>query len=176
MPTIRVPVEVDITYVNKTWFSNRKQNNVRHYVIGIFQRGAGNVPGVAIIESISDNSPGTIEVAIMNNIEQGCMIYAEEKILPSYLRDVYEIHELKAEDGHIKGDIHVNNVKNMWRDLKRLIKRTHVQVSQKHLQGYCNEVAWRLNTKHLTPTEKFNQLLSNCEVKDRKTSYKNLIK
>lgn len=170
MPTIKTSVEVDVTYVNKTWFSLRpnKGGNVKHYVIGFFQRE----PGKAIIKALPDNKPETITQAVFESVAKGAILYSQENILPSSLNEFYEMRVFE-EGKHINGDIHVNNVNNMWRDLKRQLKRVHVQVSQKHLQGYCNEVAWRINNRHLTPMEKFNLLLSNCEVR---CSYKNLIK
>ncbi len=172
MPLVRVPIEVDVTQVNKTWFTHKKKvDNSKHYVIGFFQR----VKERAIIKVLTDNNPETIEQAIFENAAKGCILYAEANVLPESLKEQYEIHEL-PEGSRVNGDVHINNVNNMWRDLKRQLKRTHVSVSQKHLHGYCNEVTWRINHKHLTPMEKFNLLLSNTEVKDRKTSYKNIIK
>ena len=169
---VRVPIEVDITCVNKTWFSLKKKIKVEPmYVIGIFQR-----QGRAIIEMIENNSQQAIEEAVLRNTEKGCILYAEENILSGSLREFYEISELK-EGNRVDGDVHVNNVKNMWKDLKRVIKQTHIQVSKKHLQSYCNEVAWRINNRGLTATEKFNLLLRNSVCPDgRKSSYKNLIK
>lgn len=161
MPTIRVPIEVDVTQVNKTWFSGRKKNHPKHYVIGFFQRSN---PGRAIIKAIADNSEETIKAAVTTHTEKGSILYAEENVLPKSLNDDYEIKEIKVSSG----DLHVNNVKTMWRDLKREIKRVHVQVSQKYLQSYCNEVAWRKNHQHLSDSDKFHLALSNLLVKPRK--------
>lgn len=170
--SVKVPVEIDITYVNKTWYSLRKQNNVKQYVIGFYQR-----EGKAVIKVIPNNDQETIELIIIETVSEGSILYAEENIIPRTLDDMYEIYELKSTEGErAVGDMHVNNVKNIWRDLKRLLKMTHIHVSKKHLQGYCTEVVWRINNKNLTSEEKFNLLLSNCAVKDRKCSYKNLIK
>lgn len=169
---IRVPIEVDITYVNKTWFSNRPKNDVRHYVIGFFQRAP---KPTVIIEALPDNEAETIVDAILRNAQAGSMLYAEAGILPAQIKEVYEVSEMENE--RVTGDVHVNNVRNVWKDLKRTIKQTHIQVSQKHLQLYCNEVAWRINNRHLSATEKFNLLLSNSFIGGgRKGSYKNLIK
>lgn len=176
MAFIKVPIEVDITYVNKTWFSLKKKYkaDVRHYVIGIYQRGIGDVPGVAIINTLSDNSFEVIEAAVLESIGTGAILYCEKNILPITLKESYEIVELQ--DGkHSNGDVHVNNVKNMWKDLKRTIKQTHVQVSQKHLHLYCGEVAWRANHRHLSPSDKFHLILNQAAMVGKRP-YKNLIK
>jgi hypothetical protein len=159
---VRVPIEVDITYTNKTWFSLKAKVNprIKHYVIGFYQRGIKNVRGVAIIKAMPNNKPDTIERFMFETIEQGATLYCQENILPTSLKDYYDIHELKDSDGHAKGQLHINNVNNMWKDLRRLIKQEHISVSQKHLQLYCGEVAWRINTNHMTGEERFNDLLS----------------
>lgn len=176
MASVRVPIEVDITYVNKTWFSLKKKPkaDVLHYVIGIFRRGIGNVPGIAIIKTLSGNNLESIEAAVLENVGTGAILYCEKNILPITLKESYEIVELQDEK-HSNGDVHVNNVKNMWKDLKRTIKQTHIQVSPKHLQLYCDEVAWRINHRHLSPSDKFNLLLSQAAVVGKRP-YKNLIK
>lgn len=173
---VRIPIEVDITYVNKTWFSlKKKSSNAKHYVIGIFQRGVANVPGKAIIRVLQDNTPEAITESILLLAEKGCMLYAEENILPTAIKELYTVSELKTSEGErVSGEVHVNNVKNMWKDLKRQLKRTHVWVSKKHLQLYCDEVAWRISHKHLSPIEKFDLLITMSAQSDH-TTYKKLI-
>ena len=172
MATIKVPIEVDITFVNKHWVSKRKQNNEKHYVIAFFQRG-GN--GRAKICALDDNNPETIFRAIDDNVKQGCTLYVEEGLLPDSVKNIFNVQELKEADGHSNGDLHVNNIKSLWRDLKRQIKREHVYVSKEHLQGYCNEVAWRRNHNHLSSAEKFSLLIGNIH-STPKLTYKKLIK
>lgn len=168
---VRVPIEIDITCVNKTWFSLKTKKNVSYYVIGLYQRH-----GQAIVEPLEDNNPETIAEAIFKYAEKGSIVYAEEKLLPASVREFYEIYELK--DGErSNGDIHVNNVKSIWKSLKRVIKQTHIHVSKKHLSLYCGEVVWRVNNRHLSPSDKFNLVLASAAVGiGKKSTYKNLIK
>jgi len=157
------PIEVDVTQVNKTWFANRNIGKLKHYVVGIFQR-----EGKAIIVAIPNNEPKTVADVILKHISKGCTIYCESDVIPPSIRDYYKIHEL-GDGARSSGDVHINNVNNMWKDLKRQLKRTHVSVSQKHIQLYCAEVAWRINNRHLTPMEKFNKMLGlavNVKVED----------
>lgn len=175
---VRVPIEIDITYTNHTWFSMRKPNKKKFYVLGIFRRGYGKAPGFAIIKTLKDNSQEEIKQVLVETVQKGAMLYAEEKILSDEVKEMYEVYEFNvAEDGHVKGDIHVNNVKNMWRDLKRNIKREHIQVSQKHLQLYCSEVAWRINHRHLSPAERFEAALQNLSIpQGKKRTFEDLTK
>lgn len=148
------PIEVDVTQVNKTWFANRNIGKLKHYVVGIFQR-----EGKAIIVAIPDNEPKTVADVILKHIGKGCTIYCESDIIPQSIRQYYEIHEL-GDGARSNGDVHINNVNNMWKDLKRHLKRTYIQVSQKYIQIYCDEVAWAINNRHLSPKDKFKKKLS----------------
>lgn len=165
---VRMPIEVDVTYVNKTWFTLRKKSsNAKHYVIGFFQR-----EGKAIIKTLINNDPITIKKAILENVSPGSILYAEENILPESLKTVYEVYEM-GEAQTDKG-VHIAHVKNMWKDLKRNLKQVHIQVSKKHLQLYCSEVEWRINHRHLSSMEKFNLVLSNVSFVGHRP-YKKLI-
>ncbi len=172
MAFIKVPIEVDITCVNKTWFTLKKSNKKvePQNVIGIFQR-----EGSAIIHALKDSRAETITEAVLQFVAKGCTLYVEHNVIPIDLAEFYTIVELK--DGrHANGDVHVNNVKNLWKDLKRTIRQTHLHVSNKHLQLYCDEVMWRANHRHLSPSEQFEAILSNITIPREKAKYKNLIK
>lgn len=171
MALVRFPVEVDITCVNKTWFTLHKNKQIKedHYVIGFCQR-----QGNTIIAVLENNSQAAIKQAVLENVGKGAILYAEEKILCNSLREFYEISELK-DGSRVDGDVHVNNVKNLWKDLKRVVKQTHIHVSKKHLELYCGEVAWRANHRHLSDSEKFELALSQIATGNKRT-YKDLIK
>lgn len=161
MITVEVPIEVGITYTNKSWYRRGDKIKEKNYVMGIFKRGVANVKSVARIISLKDDNDYTIADCISENIASGATIYTEENLLPFFLKEFYNIVELKKNDGHAKGDLHINNINNMWKDLKRQIKREHIHVSKDHLQGYCNEVAWRINNNHLSPQEKFELIFKS---------------
>lgn len=170
---IRVPIEVDITYVNKTWFSFKNPKKINQYVIGLFQRTDRDNSKII---AIPNNDPETIINVIFENVENGAMLYAEENILPDSLKNIYEVHEFMVNAGKkVNGDLHTNNVKNMWRDLKRNIKREYIHVSSQHLQSYCDEISWHINNRNLSPMEKFELALNNS-VRTKKSTYKDLTK
>lgn len=170
--TVRVPIEVDITYVNKTWYTFRKKvSNKKHYVIGFYQREIGNNPCQCLIRVLDDNSSDNITDAFLKSVPQGSIVYCEQGLLPEPLKSMYDISEFKVPGK----EIHVNHVKNLWKDLKRQIKEVHVQVSKKHLELYCGEVVWRTNHRHLSAEEKFNLFLK-MSVDVPKRTYKNLTK
>lgn len=172
MALAKVPIEVDITYVNKTWISNKRVkmlDSEKHYVIGIYQRG-----GEAVITALKDNEPETIHKAIISNVSAGAELFAEQGLLPESLDDLYDIFEY-PKGKHADGEVHANTVKSLWRDLKRDIKRTHVHVSQQYLNAYCASIAWNFNNKHLSHWERFEKLLA-LSVRTEHRTQENLIK
>jgi len=49
---------------------------------------------------------------------------------------------------YVVGNIHTNNIENIWSILKRGIYGVYRQVDKKYLQAYANEYAWRFNNRH----------------------------
>lgn len=68
--------------------------------------------------------------------------------------------------------VHTNSIEGYWSVLKRQIDGIHHSVSAKHLQRYCNESAFRYNSRKLTQDERFANALANCH---GKLGYKSLI-
>jgi len=58
--------------------------------------------------------------------------------------------------------VHTNNIEGYWNILKKQIDCIHHSVSPKHLQRYCNESAFRFNSKELFQDERFANALANC--------------
>jgi len=72
-----------------------------------------------------------------------------------------------------RGDAHTNSIESVWALLKRQIIGIHHWVSPKHLNKYVQEMAWRLNRRGLTLSNRMNDLLACAE--GGKLSYKDLI-
>lgn len=51
------------------------------------------------------------------------------------------INHLQQE--YVRSAFHCNTIEGFWSQLKRTIKGTHIHVSEKHLQKYVDEVAFR---------------------------------
>ena len=60
-----------------------------------------------------------------------------------------------AKDGY-----HTNGIEGFWSHLKRGLKGIYHTVSYKHLQKYCNEFAYRYNTRKLSDMQRFMQFIT----------------
>jgi hypothetical protein len=49
-----------------------------------------------------------------------------------------------------------NNIESYWAVLKRPIYGTYHKVSEKYLQKYIDESAFRFNTRHMSSGERFS--------------------
>jgi len=58
--------------------------------------------------------------------------------------------------------VHTNTIEGYWNILKKQIAGIHHFVSPKHLQRYCNENAFRYNSKQICQSDRFQAALSNC--------------
>ena len=74
----------------------------------------------------------------------------------------YEIIQIVAHHRgeYVKGGYHTNSIEGFWSQLKRGIIGVYHLVTRKHLELYCDEFAYRYNTRNLTDGERFSQFLS----------------
>lgn len=170
---VRVPIEIDVTYVNKAWFTMKKPVRINHYVIGFCQRGIGNVPPRVVIKVLEDNSPKEIKRICLKYVQESAFVYCEENVLPQIVKELFDVHEFKIND--VNKEVHVSNVKNAWKDLKRNLKTVHISVSKKYLQAYCDEVSWKINNAHLSHEERFNLLIKGA-IENGKTTQQDFVK
>lgn len=73
---------------------------------------------------------------------------------------------------YIQDGYHTNSIEGFWSQLKRGIIGIYHLVSPKHLTNYCEEFAYRYNTRHLSDGERFSQFLKNA---DSRLKYYDLI-
>jgi transposase-like protein len=69
---------------------------------------------------------------------------------------------------HLKGEFkvdgfHTNGIENFWSQLKRSVYGIYHQVSSKHLQRYCDEMAYRFNSRKIKDADRFTIALQNCQ-------------
>lgn len=67
----------------------------------------------------------------------------------------------------------LNSIENFWSLLKRGIYGIYHQVSPKHLHRYCDEFAFRFNSRKIATGERFDFSLRNTE--NSRITYKQLV-
>ncbi len=171
-------VEIDETYVggkNKNRHASKKVANSQGRstkdktpVVGMVERG-----GKLIARKVVDVREGTITDLVTTNVSSDAKVYTDEYRGYNKVAKTYDLSRVNHGSGqYVDGKAHTNTIEGFWSLLKRGIIGIYHLTSEKHLQKYVNEFAFRYNTRELSESERMNALLNNFEIR---TTYKQLI-
>jgi transposase-like protein len=140
-------------------------------VLGLVQRN-GNI----IHKVIPRAQANAIIPVIEKHVKKGSNMVTDEFQAYNSLRSLGYKHETVSHvyNEYVRGQWHSNTIEGAFGLLKRGIIGIYHYVSPKHLQRYCDEFAYRYNSRKITDNERFNQCFTQAEGK--RLTYKNLIK
>jgi len=139
-------VEVDETFVGgKTVGMGHGFKGNKTVVVGAVERG-----GKSVLQVVDDRSRQTLHQFIRETITPDTeAIYTDE--WPPYkgIADHDTRHECvnHSAEEWVRGNVHTNNVENVWSLLKRSIVGSYHKLSTKHLDSYLDELEWRFNNR-----------------------------
>lgn len=137
-------------------------------VFGMVERG-GNVKAFAIAEA----TQATILPLIQAHTQQGATMFTDTSHIYKPLKATHAHGAVNHGKGEfVRGAIHTNTIENYWGSLKRGIYGIYHQVSPKHLQRYCDEFAYRYNSRTITDNTRFSLSLTQAE---GRLTYKQLV-
>ena len=131
-------------------------------VLGAVQRG-GEVRAKVIAKTNQQNvipeiknivAPGTIMVTDEHHAYNKLHLDYEHKRVNHREKEYVRYEDIK---------VHTNSIEGFWNILKKQINGIHHSVSQKHLQRYVDESAFRYNRRKSFQDERFADALANCE-------------
>lgn len=74
----------------------------------------------------------------------------------------YERYSINHSAGrYVNSQIHTNTIEGFWSQFKRGIVGIYHWASQKHLQSYLDEFAYRYNARKINDSQRFNLVLAN---------------
>lgn len=143
-------VEIDETFVGgKT--SNRKDKYGmgsvdKEVVMGMVERG-----GKVYMKHVPNTGKWTLINQIKLNVSPTARVFTDEFGSYISLSKFGYSHEsvVHSASQYVKGEIHTQNIENVWSHLKRGITGVYRIVSAKYLQAYADEYAWRYNNRYL---------------------------
>lgn len=158
-------VEVDEAYIGgkeKNKHANKRTKNSqgrfsksKATVIGLVERG-----GKVVARHVEDAGKKSLLPVMVENITPGATVYTDEWNIYRHFRGPYTHRYIKHNSGqYVDGDIHTNTIENFWSHLKRGLHGTYHKVSPGHLQRYCDEFAFRFNSRKLTEEERINDVV-----------------
>lgn len=167
----------DETFVggkNKNRHKNKKVKNAQGRstkdktpVFGVLNNGK------VLMKVIPDTTKETLQGLIDNVVEKGSIITTDDWTGYVDVQNDYEhkvishTKEIYVVDGH-----HTNDIEGVWSLLKRGIFGIYHSVSKKHLDKYCNEFAFRYNTREMNDGDRFKLAVARA---NKRVSYKELI-
>ena len=176
-------VEIDETYLAKKYRSPYKglppeevdrlreeyKGVNKGAAIGIVQRN-----GKAIIRAIdSINKANVKEIVNQYVSKENTVLMTDESSVYSWALSGYKREYVTHSKGQWKdGNCHTNTVEGLWAVMKRGLYGIYHNVTPKHLQSYCNEFAFRYNSRGIKDSQRFILSLSNIE---GRLTYKTLI-
>jgi transposase-like protein len=165
-------IQIDETYVggkNKGRFKYNRGRSIKQ-----------KIPVVGLLTDdkvytcvVSDTSGKTLKTIIYGLVEVGSIIVTDGWQGYNGLSNEYVHKVIEHSKGiYVKDGFHTNGIEGFWSHLKRGIRGIYHVVSQKHLQKYCNEFAYRYNTRNMTDMQRFNQFITT---KHKRLNYSELI-
>jgi DNA-directed RNA polymerase subunit RPC12/RpoP/transposase-like protein len=153
-------VEVDETYLaaakwKRRQLKNKDMPNKKAAVLGLLQRG-----GRVIVRVIPNKDKRTVQDIIFKHVEVDSRLFTDSAACYFGLGSYFLHESVNHRNGeYVRGDVYTNGIESFWSNAKSGIKGTHNGCSKLHLQRYLDELAYRWNNKHLTPSERFNDLI-----------------
>jgi transposase-like protein len=128
-----------------------------------------------VYTKVVDNTKGhTLKTIIFDKVKLGSTVVSDGWVGYKGLSLHYEHKVIPHNRGqYVKDSYHTNSIEGFWSLLKRGIIGIYHVTSKKHLHKYCDEFAYRYNTRQMTDGERFNLSLINA---DERLMYRDLIK
>lgn len=160
-------VEVDEVYIGgleKNKHSEQRKNisgyTDKTMVFGVLER-EGNV-WTTMVKGVSGEA---LKPIIRKTIDKSSVVVSDGFGAYYGLDKEYKKHVVinHAKDEWSKGEYHTNSIEGFWSQLKRGIYGIYHHASPKHLQRYCDEFAFRYNTRKANESDRFDYSFLNCE-------------
>jgi transposase-like protein len=150
-PMLDGKVEMDETFVGGKFHGHQGRSlaDNKEVVIGLRQRG-----GDLRFFHAQDVRGGTLEKFMRENLSEDLDVlftddYGAYKGATRRVGINKKHKRIRHKLGnYVNGDIHTNTVESAFSLLKRGIMGTWHRISAKHLQAYCEEMAFRFNRRH----------------------------
>ena len=124
---------------------------------------------------VPDTDIDTLVPIIEANMENTCIIVTDGHKSYWGLKETFEKHVKVKVEGNYKSDegYNTNRIEGLWTQLKRMYKGVYHHMSKKHLQRYCDELAYKYNNKNPNDCITFERAVKKIE--NNRLRYKQLV-
>ena len=156
LPKFEGVVQIDETYVggkNKGRFKFNRGRSIKQKtpVVGVLT----NDKVYTIV--VPDTGSRTLKTIVYGLVKEGSTVVTDEWVAYRGLsRDyVHEVVTHHTQNYVNERGFHTNGIEGFWSQLKRGLRGIYHVVTPKYLQMYCDEFAYRYNTRKLTDIQRF---------------------
>jgi len=164
-------VEIDEVYIGGK-MKNKHKKVRAEYALDKTKYLSGNKVGVlGIIQrdekivnlKVIDSSKQTIKEMVKDSVDPSATIITDSLLAYRGLASSFKAHEIihHEKNEFVRGDVYTNTIEGFFSLLKRSIFGIYHQCSHKHLGRYCDETAYRYNTREIKDCDRFNLTLAN---------------
>jgi hypothetical protein len=145
-----------------------KEYDIKAPVMGVIETG-GKVKTRAVNAPTKKNATDFLE----DNTVKGITLVTDSSSIYQKIGQKFNHVIINHSNGEYKvNGFHTNGMENYWSVLKRGIYGIYHQVSQKHLQAYCDEFSYRFNSRKMKDCDRFAVSISKIE---GRLTYKTLV-
>ncbi|QEC67249.1 IS1595 family transposase [Panacibacter ginsenosidivorans] len=144
---------------NKAHVENRSHTENKTGVMGLLEREN------KVVFKVIDSSKDTLKGMVRKHVNKDAVVITDSLISYKGLDKEYKLHEVvnHLQDEFVKGQYHTNSIEGAFSLLKRGIIGIYHQVSVKHLERYCDEFAFRYNSRKMKDADRFRMSLGQVE-------------
>ncbi|MBL7703833.1 MAG: IS1595 family transposase [Ferruginibacter sp.] len=174
------PVEADETFVGGKFGNMNKKRRMKYKdiadpmankttVLGVIERN-----GELVARVMPKKNTYKIPQTITELVKKNATLITDSSNMYSRITNSYNYHSVNhGIFEYVKeGDIHTNTIEGAFSHFKRMLIGTYHQISSKHTQRYCDEFAYRYNSRKVKDADRFNITMENIE---GRLTYKTLI-
>lgn len=159
-----VVVEADTTVVggkvknmtkkNRRELSKKGRNGNKTKVTGIVER-SGNIR-FDVVDGAETESGN-----VLKHIDKSSVLMTDSAINFHLIGKEFAAHEVvdHSRDEYVRGHAHTNTIEGAFSMFDRMYVGTYHFISPKHMQAYCNEMAFRYNTRKACDKLRFDMAL-----------------
>lgn len=156
------PVEADETFVGGKFGNMNKQRRKKMKeianpmgnkttVLGIIERD-----GQLVAKAMPTKNSLKIPQTITETVTPNATLITDSSNMYNRIKNNYNYHAVNhGIFEYVRGDVHTNSIEGAFSHFKRMIYGIYHQISSKHTQRYCDEFAFRYNSREVKDNNRF---------------------